>query len=83
MNPILSQTLNPILANAILSGTPLLNLALINGVTTINHKLGRLMQGFFITDIDGAATIYRSAPLNASTLQLTSNATVALNLWVY
>ena len=56
---------------------------LINGVTQIDSKLGRMMQGWMITDINGAATIYRSQPLNSKTLTLTSNAAVTVNLYVF
>jgi hypothetical protein len=82
-NPIWAQALNPIVSNAMLSGLPSLNVLLINGVTVINHKLGRLMQGWFLTDIDGAALIYRSADFNKKTLTLTSNAQVKVNLWLF
>lgn len=78
-----AQSLNPILANAILSGTPLSNIALIVGAKTINHGLGRLMQGWFLTDVNGPAVVYRSQPMNASTLTLTSSALATVNLWVY
>ena len=49
----------------------------------INHKLQRTQQGWFITDQNGAASIYRSQPFNSTTLTLTSNASVAVNLWVF
>ena len=83
MNPILAQSLNPILSNAILSGKPIQNYNLVNGVTIINHGLGRMMQGWFLTDQNAAASIYRSAPLNSSTLTLTSNAAVTVNIWCF
>lgn len=82
-NNIWAQSLNPIIAIPMLSGKAILNFTLINGVTKISHGLGRMMQGWQITDINGAATIYRSAPLNSSTLTLTSNAIVVVSLWVF
>lgn len=82
-NPLWAASLNPIVANPILSGNTLTNIALSDGATTISHGLGRNMQGWFITDIQGAATIYRSEPFNSSTLTLTSSAAVTVNLWVY
>ena len=82
-NPLWAQILNPLVANPILSGNSILAQRLVDGVTTINHGLGRMMQGWFVTDIQGAATIYRSEPFNPSTLILTSNAAVTVNLWVY
>lgn len=82
-NPIWAAALNPIVTNAILSGNSINNVALKNGVTVINHGLGRDMQGWFITDINGAANVFRSAPMNSLTLTLTSSAAVTANLWVY
>lgn len=78
-----ASELNPILAIPFLSGIQLKSISLINGVTVINHFLQRQMQGWFVTDIQGAAEIYRSAPLNNMTLTLTSNAAITLDLWVF
>lgn len=82
---ILMQTkwaaiLNPVLKNPATNPVILSNVSLINGVTVINHGLGAKLQGWKIVDIDGAATIHRSAPLNALTLTLTSNAAVTVSL---
>jgi len=75
--------LDPVINFPPIKGNLLTNINLINGVTNINHKLSRTQQGWIITDIDGIATIYRSKPLNATTLTLTSDAAVAVSLWVY
>lgn len=75
--------LDPLTQLALTQGLLLKNQALKNGVTVINHLLSRMQQGWFITDINGAAQIYRSAALNDSTLTLTSNAAVTINLWVF
>ena len=83
MNPILASTLNPIITLPQSSARILKNIPLINGVTVINHMLGRNMQGWIITDITGAATIYRSAPFNNLTLTLTSNAAVTVSIEVF
>lgn len=78
-----AQSLNPVLANSILSGNIVQNQRLIAGANIINHGLGRVLQGWFITDQNGVATIYRSQPMNASTLTLTSSAIVTCSLWVF
>lgn len=78
-----ATVLEPVIANPLNKGLLLKNVSLINGVTTINHLLGRQMQGWQISDINGAATIYRSAPLNGLTLALTSSAAVTVNLYVF
>lgn len=82
-NPLWAAALNPIVANPILSGHALNNIILANGVTTVNHSLGRNMQGWIITDRNGAATIFRSQPFNSLTLTLTSSAAITLSLWVF
>lgn len=75
--------LNPLLGNPLNQSSVLEGVALINGVTVINHKLGRTQQGWVITDVNGAATIYRSAAFNNKTLTLTSNAAVTVNIEVF
>lgn len=78
-----SAQLTPWLKNPMGQGVYLEGVNLINGVTQIDSKLGRMMQGWMITDINGPATIYRSQPLNSKTLTLTSNAAVTVNLYVF
>lgn len=75
--------LNPVISNVLVRGLLLTNVALINGATVINHLLSRTQQGWMIVDQNGAAQIYRSAPLNNKTLTLTSNAAVTVSLWVF
>ena len=83
MNPILASTMNPIIASPLSSSSILQGIALIDGVNIINHKLGRMMRGWFITDINGYAILYRSAPFNSSTLTLTSSAACIVNIGVF
>lgn len=80
-----ASTLNPVISNSIVNGLQLTGQTLINGTTVLNHKLGRKMIGWFLTDINGSASIYRpdTAPFNDKTLTLISNAAVTVNLWVY
>ncbi len=77
------SALDPLLANPVSQGILLKNIALANGTTVINHLLDRNQQGWIVTDVSGAATIYRSQPFNNKTLTLTSNAAVSVNLLVY
>lgn len=78
-----SSILNPVLTSEINNGRLVSDVALINGTTVINHKLGRKQQGYMITDQSAAASIYRSAALNDITLTLTSNAGCTVSLWVF
>lgn len=75
--------LNPLLANPLNSVNILTSIALINGTTIIPHKLSRKQQGWFLTDVNAAATIYRSAVFNDKTLTLTSNAACVVNIGVF
>lgn len=75
--------IDPVITNPSNQAILLKNINLNNGVTVVNHKLGRLPQGWRIVDITGAATIYRSAAFNNLTLTLTSNAAVTIALEVF
>lgn len=75
--------INPVIQNQLVNGLLILSIPLINGVTVVNHKLGRQMQGWAIVDINASASVYRSQPFNDKTLTLTSNAAATANLWVF
>ncbi len=78
-----SSILNPLLANQLNGISILKSVPLIIGETKIPHLLGKLQSGWFVTDVNGAATIYRSKPLENSFLYLTSNAAITVNLGVF
>lgn len=78
-----AKSLNPILQNPSLQSLLIKDVALSIGDNIINHRLGRMQQGWRICDIDGAAVIYRSAPLNALTLTLNSDAAVTVSIEVF
>jgi len=78
--------LDPVINNPLVNGRLVSNIQLSNGTTVINHKLGRKLIGWFITGIDGAATVYDNQATNQTpqlTLSLTSNAAVTASLWVF
>jgi hypothetical protein len=75
--------LDPVLASP-LTGPSILNgVVLASGANTINHKLGQTPQGWFITDINAAITVYRSQPFNPLTLTLTASGAATVNIVVY
>ena len=78
-----ASALNPVLANPSLQTQLIKNIALVVGTNVINTKLSRVQQGWRIVDITGNANIHRSAPLNATTLTLTSDAAVTVSLEVF
>lgn len=75
--------INPLIANPLNAVSVLKDIELINGVNVINHRLGNHQQGWFLVDKRGAAEIYRSAPFNSLTLQLTSDAAVTVSIGVF
>lgn len=75
--------LDPLIKNVLTQGTLISNIKITNGVNIINHLLSKKQTGFFITDINAAAVIYRSQPLNDKTLTLTSNATCIISVWMF
>lgn len=75
--------LDPLIAKPQSSGSILTQVDLKIGINVINHLLGEQLQGWSIVDINGAATIYRSAPFNNKTLTLTSSATVTVDIAVF
>lgn len=78
------QVLNPLIAVPMNNGIQLEGIVLTASTNVINHKLGRMQQGWVITDINNVATsIYRSQPFNDKTLTLTSSGAVTVNIWVY
>lgn len=81
-----SAELNPVLSNPLINGQLLSAIKLSNGQTTVNHKLGRKLQGWFIVGIDAPATIYDAQANNQTpqiTLSLVSNAVTTVTLWVF
>lgn len=75
--------LNPLLADPTNNGFVLTGVVLSVGDNVINHKLGRKLQGWIVTDQNAGGSIYRSAPKNNLTLTLTSDADVTIDLWVF
>ncbi len=75
--------LNPVLANPATNMSFLSNVKLVSGTNVINHGLGQKQQGWIMTDILGAASVYRTQPFNDLTLTLFSSAPVTISLGVY
>lgn len=81
-----SSQLNPLLALPQSSGVILKSITLAAGDNTINHKLGRDLQGWQLIRVRAAATIYDkqdSNQLKSRTLILNSSAPVVVDLFVF
>jgi hypothetical protein len=81
-----ASILNPFLSNKSLQSSILNNISLIDGITVVNHMLGRSLIGWRIIGINGAATLYDAQATNQTpqnTLILISNAAVIVQLEVF
>lgn len=80
------QQIDPVLSNPLVNGRLITGQKLINGTTSVNHGLGRNIQGWFIVDLDTGLTHmpYRTASVTPDvTLNLVSNAACTVSLWVF
>lgn len=78
-----ASELNPFLKLPISSPSLLSNISIVSGVNVINHRLGRKPQGWIVSDINAAVTLFRSADFNDLTLTLTSSGAATVALMVY
>lgn len=81
-----SSHLNPLLAAPINNGLILKSLPLQNGLTVVNHKLDRKLQGWVVIRKRASAEIYDAQDSNQTpqqTLILISDATVVVDLLVF
>lgn len=81
-----ASDLNPLLKNAVLQGILLKNVSLTAGANSVNHKLGRKLQGWMLTRVRAAATIYDTQDANSMpelTLTLNSSANVVVDIYVF
>jgi hypothetical protein len=81
-----SSAINPVLANLLVQGQLLSGVVVKTGANTINHGLGRKLQGYFITLNSAATTFYDSQASNQRpdlTLVLNASGPSNISLWVF
>lgn len=78
-----AQQLNPVIQSPTAVPVLLKQIVLATGDNVINTKLGRMQQGWKITDINAAVSIFRSAPFNNLTLTLNSSGPAIINLELF
>ena len=81
----LKSLLDPVISNRLSQGVLVSNVSLTVGTNVLNHKLGRLQQGWILVDSNLPAVIWRSAAFTTTTLTLTSSATAAItaSFWMF
>ncbi len=81
-----AQMIEPILSLPANNNLLLKKVSLINGTNVINHRLGRILQGWKPTRIRGPASFYDQQDSNQTpqlTLVLVSDADVVVDLEVF
>lgn len=81
-----SAIIDPVLNFPVNNGIILQDVVLTTGDNTINHKLGRDLQGWFITRLRAAATIFDKQDANSFpqlTLVLNTSANVTVDMVVF
>lgn len=81
-----ASILNPIVNAQQNKSIILENVSLINGITKVNHLLGRKLQGWKIVRQRASASIYDTQDSNSTpelTLSLVSNAAVVVDIEVF
>lgn len=81
-----AQTLNPLLANPAVNGRILSNVAVVSGANTINHGLGRKLQGYVVIMNNSAVTFYDSQSVNQMpeiNLILNASGPAIISLYVF
>ena len=82
-----AQEINPVLSNPIVNGILLKDQVLAIGSNAINHKLGRKLQGWIVTRMQGTfSQLYDNQSGNQTpelTLALHSSAVTTVDIYVF
>lgn len=85
-NPKWAATLNPIIANPLMSGQIISGIKLNTGANVINHGLARKLVGYLVILNSAAQTFYDSQATNQRpdlTLILNSSGAATVSLYVF
>ena len=83
MQQSLNDQFNQIAKIPFINGSQLTAIALVTGsLNSINHKLGRKAQGYFLTSNSANAVVWNDA-FNDTTLDLRCSANTTVNIWVF
>lgn len=85
-NPKWAASLNPIIGNPLVSGSILKDVKVSTGNNTINHGLGRKLQGYFVILNSASVTFYDRQSTNSMpdlTLVLVASGAATISLYVF
>lgn len=82
----ISQAINPVIQNPIISGNILVQQQLQPGINQVDHQLGRKLQGWFLVRKRASSDIYDIQDSNrtpAATLALQASLAVSVDIYVF
>ncbi len=85
-NPKWAARLNPLLSNPLVNGQVLSGIKVVSGSNTINHGLGRDLQGYLVVMNNASVTFYDSQSTNQMpqlTLVLVASGAATISLYVF
>lgn len=79
-----ASQLNPIIALPILNGNQVSDVSLTASTPlAINHLLGRMPKGWFLTDNTANAVIWRTQNFNQFSIILEASADTTISFWIF
>lgn len=75
--------LDPLIANPLNNISILKSIVLSSGNNQIPHKLQQMQQGWIITDLNAAVSIYRYQPFNDAYLYLNASGAATVSIGVF
>lgn len=81
-----SSQINPVIANPLTNGNLLTSIKVVSGKNTINHGLGRKLQGYIVVMNNAATTFYDSQSANQMpdlTLILNASGAATISIYVF
>lgn len=79
----LKSELDPLIANKLVQGNLLQNVAIVSGQNQIQHKLQRLPYGSFIVYQSTVGSFYNYQASDKNNLYLTASGSFTASLWVF
>lgn len=84
MQPQWAQQINQLLKIPFLDGIAIKDIALTASTPLATPiRIGRVQQGWLLTDNSANCTVWRTQPFNAQTITLESSADTTISIWVF
>jgi Tfp pilus assembly protein FimT len=79
----IEQAVTPAIKSQLLDGRLITAQNLVSGDNKVQHKLGRVPQGYIIVKRTSGATVYDTSETDSNFLILNSSGTLTVSIWVF